>query len=99
MIYTILDSKSPEGLLNVSVAFRAGKNKNNGRKRQTLLKDVEAEVYEYYCNEIETDNEESDNKVSDEDLVLDRENENSQETNSKAILSIFLSMNQNRLGN
>ena len=60
---------------------------------------VKAEIHRVYYFEIETDNEYSDNQVSDEDPALDREIAKSQETSRNALPSIFLPMNQKGLWN
>ena len=89
MICTIFDSKSPKALFNVSDSFREGRNINNRRKWQALPMVVEAEVHENYYSKIESDSEISDDEVSDKDLALNQEIEESRETNLYSTPSIF----------
>ena len=96
MICSIFESKSPKILFKVSDFFREGKNINNIRKWQAPPMVLEAEVHQKNYFEIETDSEESDNEVSDEDLVLNRENANPEETSCDAIPSIFSDYESNR---
>ena len=89
MICTILDSKSPKALFNVSDSFREGKNITNRRKWQAPPMLVKAEVHENYYSEIESDSEISDDEASDEDLALNQEIEESRKTNLNSTPSIF----------
>ena len=82
MICTIIDSKSPKALFNISDCFREGKNINNRRKWQAPPMVVEAEVHENYYSEIQSDSESSDNEAFDEDQDdQDQEIEESRKTN------------------
>ena len=89
MICTFFDSKSAKALFNVSDFFREGQKIKSWRKWQAPLMVVGAEVHENCYFEPETDIEESDTKVSNEDLVSNREIENPKETSCNAIPSIF----------
>ena len=90
LICTLFESKSPKALVNVFDSFRESKNVNNRRKWQAAPMVVEAEFHEKYYSEIETDSEISDNEASDEDLALNQEIEDSQETYLNSTPSIFL---------
>ena len=89
MICTISDSQSPKGLFNVSDAFREGKNVNDRPKCQTPPMPMVAEGHENDYSDFATNSEESGNEYSDEDIVLDRDNANSQETSCNAIPSFI----------
>ena len=91
MICTIFDSKSPKALFKVSDCFRERKNINNRRKWQAPLMVVEAELHENYYSEIESDCESSDNEVSDEDLALNQEIEDSKNKSQKYTIHLFRS--------
>ena len=76
-IWTFFDSKSPIVLSNISNSFREVKNINNRRKWQAPPLVVGAEVHVNFYSEIESNNEDSENEVSGEDLVLDQNYVNS----------------------
>ena len=57
---------------------------------------VEAEVHENYDSEIESNSETSDDKASDEDLALNQEVEESQNTNLYSTPSIFFVHESNK---
>ena len=78
MICRSFGSKSTEAVFIFLDFFPEGKNINNRRKWQALPKVLKAEGHESFYSRIEIESEKSDNEVSDEDLVLDRENANSQ---------------------
>ena len=65
MICTFLDSKSSIGLVNVLYSFRECKNVTNRQIWQAPRIAVEAEVHESFYSEMDSDNEDSDNEVSD----------------------------------
>ena len=80
MICINFDSTSPKARFNVSDSFREGKNINNRRKWQAPTTVTEAEVHENDYSEIESYSEISDHEVSDEDLALNQESEDSEKT-------------------
>ena len=89
MICTVLDSKSPKALFNVSDSFREGKNINNRRNWQAPPMVVEAEFHENVYSENESDSEISDNEASDEDFALNQEIDDFQKPNLNSTPSIF----------
>ena len=97
MICTIFDSKSPKAPFNVSDSSRESKNINKRRKWQAPPIVVEAEVYENYHSEVESDSERSDNEASEEDLALNQEIEESRKTILYSTPSIFLVHEPNKI--
>ena len=65
MICTIFDCNSSAGLSNVSDSFPECKNVTNKQNRQAPPIAVETEIHENFYSEIDSDNEDSENDVSD----------------------------------
>ena len=84
---------------NVSDCNRKGMNINNRRKWQNPPRVVKAKVHEKCSSEVDSDSEFSNNAVSDEDLVLDRELSDPQGTSNSTTPSIFSVNEPKRLSN
>ena len=71
LICTDFDSKSPKALFNISDSLQQGKSNDNRRKCQGPPMVLQVEIHENIYSDDETNSEESDNEITDQDLVSD----------------------------
>ena len=89
MICKVFGSNSPKAVFNVSDCFQEGQIINNRRRWQTPPMVLGAGVHKNFCSEIDSDRAAINNKVSDEDLVLDRQIADPKRTSNIATPTIF----------